>query len=100
MTLLFRLPGAISASPISTCANQDTVHSIWAHIQALVNMLAADTRGHKISERSRLIILATALRGISPDSDAQFNTLTDNTPAETVLCTLNRVEASLGHSQS
>jgi hypothetical protein len=39
----------------------DTVHSVWARIQPLVNMLTADTNGHKISECSHLIILATAL---------------------------------------
>jgi hypothetical protein len=30
----------------------DTVHSIWAQIQVLINVLAAETEGHKMSEWS------------------------------------------------
>jgi hypothetical protein len=72
----------------------DTVRSIWAHIQALVGVLAAETGGHKMSERSRLIILATALKSINPAFDAQFNALVDDSLVEAVLKAFNRVEAS------
>jgi hypothetical protein len=43
----------------------DTVHSIWARIQALVNVLAVETRGHKMLEWSCLVILATASTWLS-----------------------------------
>ncbi|ELR24539.1 integrase core domain containing protein [Acanthamoeba castellanii str. Neff] len=57
-------------------------------------MLAIETGGHKMSERSRLMILATALKSINPAFEAQFNALADDTATEAVLKALDHVEAS------
>jgi transposase InsO family protein len=70
------------------------MHSIWAWIQALINMLAIKTGGHKMSEQSHLMILTTALKSINPAFKAQFNALTNNMATEAVLKALNHVKAS------
>jgi hypothetical protein len=77
----------------------DTVHSIWAQIQALINVLTAKTEGHKMLEWSQLIILATALKSINPVCEAQFNALLDDMPMDAILKALNCVEA-LHHATS
>ncbi|ELR21517.1 uncharacterized protein ACA1_079700 [Acanthamoeba castellanii str. Neff] len=57
-------------------------------------MLTVETRGHKMSEQSHLMILATALKSINLAFEAQFNALTNDMATEAVLKALDCVEAS------
>lgn len=72
----------------------NSIHSVWAHIQALISVLATETGRHKMLEQSRLVILVTVLKSIDPAFEAQFNTLADDSTVEVVLQALNHMEAS------
>ncbi|ELR21686.1 uncharacterized protein ACA1_231430, partial [Acanthamoeba castellanii str. Neff] len=60
----------------------NSIHSVWAHIQALISVLATETGRHKMLEQSRLVILVTVLKSIDPAFEAQFNTLADDSTVE------------------